>query len=57
LNGKDIQIAVVVVVEERSAGSDHFRQQQTTFGAVDMHEVETGLRRHIAERRCGLSAD
>ena len=57
LHGKEIQVAVVVVVEERSAGSDHFRQQQSTFGAIDVHEVETGLRRHIAERRRGLSAD
>ena len=57
LHRKEIEVAVVVVVEERSAGSDHFRQQQFTFGAIDVHEVETGLRRHIAERRCGLSAD
>ena len=49
LHGEQIEIAVVVVVEQRAAGSDDLGQQQLTGRAVHMIEGQAGLCRNISK--------
>jgi len=50
LHEKHIEIAVIVIVEQRSAAADHFRQQQLALRAVEVSEVETCLRGDVEKK-------
>lgn len=49
LDKKDVEIAVVVVVEQCDAGPHHFRIKMETRHAVEMHKVDPGLFGPVAE--------
>ena len=53
LHREQIEIAVVVVVEERASRPDHLRQQQLSGRAVDVNEVEPDFGSPVGEGRCG----
>jgi hypothetical protein len=44
-----VEVAVLVVVEERHARADHLGHVELTRHAVDVHEVEAGVRGAIDE--------
>ena len=46
---QQVLVAVVVEVEERRAGAHRLRQQRLALGAVDVDEVDAGLRGHVGE--------
>ncbi len=47
----DVQVAVVIVVEQRHAGTHDLGHVVTPGGTVEVMKVETGLRGHVAENR------
>src|SRR5262249_30844687 len=48
---KDVQIAVVVVVEQGDAGAHHLREVEVAGRAVDVREGEAGCFRRLDEDR------
>jgi hypothetical protein len=49
LDGEHIEVAIVVVVEQRAARTGDFGKQQFSRGPVVVDEVETGLSRDVNE--------
>ena len=45
-----VEVAVAVVVEQRTAGSHHLRKQQVARHAVEVDEIDTGLRGRVHEQ-------
>ena len=55
LGEEQVEVAVVVVIEQAPPGAHHLDKVALVAHAVDVHEVQAGLRRYVREGGLGHS--